>query len=95
MIALITKAKNPNVIIVSGSPKILSTGLTIRLRTPKTIAKMIAVEKPSKCTPGKILVSKKATIAVIKSRMIKFIIFDFFNVYRGYRAKAIPFKLDK
>lgn len=80
IIALITKAKKPKVIIVNGKPKRLKTGFTIRFKSPKTIAKMIAVEKPSKCTPGKILVSKKATIAVINSRMIKFIVFNFYII---------------
>ena len=77
MIALITNANNPKVIIVSGSPKRLKTGFTIRFKTPKTIAKIIAVEKPSKRTPGKILVKRYATIAVTKSRIIKFIVIDF------------------
>lgn len=76
--ALITKAKKPRVIIVKGSPKRLKTGFTIKFKSPKTIAKIIAVEKPSKCTPGNSLVSKNATIAVISKRNIKFIVCNFF-----------------
>lgn len=75
--ALMTKAKNPKVIIVKGSPKRLKTGFTIKFKSPRTIAKIIAVEKPSKCTPGKSLVSKNATIAVMSKRNIKFIVFNF------------------
>lgn len=90
MIALITKAKNPSVMMVSGKPNKLKTGFTIKFKIPKTIANITAVENPSKCTPGKIFVKRKATMAVIKSRRIKFIMFDFFNVYRTYRAKGIP-----
>lgn len=90
MIALMTNAKNPNVMIVNGKPKRLKTGFTIKFRIPKTMAKIIAVEKPTKWTPGKILVKRNATIAVISSRRIKFIMIDFFNVYRTYRAKGIP-----
>ncbi len=88
--ALITNAKKPKVIMVRGKPKRLKTGFTIRFKSPKTIAKIIAVEKPSKCTPGKILVNKKATIAVTSSRMIKFIVFNFKiifhqqNVFQSY-----------
>lgn len=63
--------------MVSGNPKRLKTGFTIKFKIPKTMAKIIAVEKPSKCTPGKILVKRKATMAVISSRRIKFIMFDF------------------
>lgn len=88
---MITKAKNPNVIMVRGSPKILNIGLTIILRTPKTIAKIRAVEKLSKCTPGKILVNRNATIAVIKSRMIKFIIINFLMFIGATEQK--PFHL--
>lgn len=56
--ALMTKAKKPNVKIVSGSPKRLKMGFTNMFKTPSTIAKIIAEEKLSKCTPGKILVKR-------------------------------------
>lgn len=46
--ALITKENNPNVIMVIGKDKIDNTGLTIILRIPKTIAKIIVDPKPSK-----------------------------------------------
>lgn len=69
-----TKAKKPSVIIVNGSPKRLKIGFKIRFKTPKTIAKIIAVENPSKWTPGKTLVNRKATTAVISRRIIKFMI---------------------
>lgn len=91
MIALITNANNPNVIIVSGSPKRLKIGLTIKFKTPKTIAKIMAVENPSKCTPGKILVKRYATIAVTNSRIIKFIVIDFL-VFIGVTEQK-PFHL--
>lgn len=74
MIALITKAKKPSVMMVSGKPKRLRTGFTIRFKRPKTTAKIIAEEKPSKCIPDKIFVSKKATTAVMNNRIIKFIV---------------------
>lgn len=77
IIALITKAKKPNVIIVKGNPNKLRIGFTIRFKIPKTIAKITAPPKLSKLTPGIILVSKKATIAVIKSQIIKFIVSNF------------------
>lgn len=77
--ALVTKAKKPSVIIVSGRPKRLRTGFTIRFKSPKTTAKIMAVENPSKCTPGKIFVSKNATTAVMSNRIMKFMIY-FFNV---------------
>ena len=46
--ALITKEKSPKVMIVSGNPKIFKIGVTIRFKTPKTMAKIIAPLKPSK-----------------------------------------------
>lgn len=88
--ALMTNAKNPRVRMVNGSPKRLRIGFTNMFKTPSTIAKIIAEEKLSKCTPDKILVKRKATIAVTNNRIIKFISL-FFNVYGGYGAKAIPF----
>ena len=36
--ALITKEKSPKVMIVSGNPKIFKIGVTIRFKTPKTMA---------------------------------------------------------
>ena len=56
--ALITKVNSPNVIIVKGNPKILRTGFTIKFKSPKTMAKMIAPPNPVKCTPGKIHVKR-------------------------------------
>ncbi len=73
MIALMTKAKNPKVISVNGSPKSFKTGFRIKFKTPKTTAKITAPVKPSKCTPESTFVSRNATIAVMKSRMIMFI----------------------
>lgn len=78
--ALITNAKKPRVIMVRGSPNRLKTGFTNIFKTPSTMAKITAEENPSKCTPDKTLVRKKATIAVINNRISKFILL-FFNVY--------------
>ena len=75
MAALITKANSPKVIMVSGRPKRFRTGLTNKLSSPKTIANISAVPKPENSTPGKIFVSKNATTAVIKSRIMIFIIY--------------------
>ena len=79
IMALMTKAKKPRVIIVSGSPKRLKIGFKIRFKTPKTTAKITAPVNSSKCTPDNTFVSRKATIAVMKSRMIMFI-FLFLNL---------------
>lgn len=80
--------------MVSGSPNRLKIGLTNMFKTPSTMAKIIADENPSKCTPGKILVKRYATIAVISNLIIKFISL-FFNVYGICGAKAIPFQEKK
>lgn len=92
--ALMTKAKNPKVRMVSGSPKRLKIGFTKMFKTPSTTAKITAEENPSKCTPGKILVKRKATMAVTNNRINKFISL-FFNSYGMYGAKAIPFSLKR
>ena len=73
--ALITKANNPKVIIVNGKPKILKIGFTIRFKTPRTMEKITAPLKLANCTPSITFVSKNATIAVIRSRIITFIIY--------------------
>ena len=52
IITLITKRKRPNVIIVRGMVKIISKGLTIKLRTAKTRAKIMAVLNVSMATWG-------------------------------------------
>lgn len=77
--ALITRANNPSVMIVSGKPKSPKIGFTKIFSTPNTMAKIIAEENPSKCTPGSTLVKRYATIAVMNSLIIKFILL-FFNV---------------
>lgn len=69
-IVLITNAKNPSVRIVKGSPNNWSIGFTTTFRMPKTMAKIIAVEKLSKWTPDRNFVSPKATIAVINNLTI-------------------------
>ncbi len=78
--ALITKEKNPKVRIVKGNPRIFKIGVTIRFKTPKTKAKITADPNPSMWTPLKILVKKKATIAVTSNRIIKFIIYFFIKL---------------
>lgn len=60
--------------MVSGSPNRLKIGFTNMFKTPSTSAKIIADENPSKCTPGKTLVKRYATIAVTNKRIIKFIL---------------------
>lgn len=69
-----TKENNPKVIMVSGNPKMLRIGFTIRFSTPKTMAKTIADPKSFSLTPGKIFVNRNATTAVISKRIIRFII---------------------
>lgn len=80
--ALMTKVNNPKVMIVKGNPKRLRIGFTIKFRIPKTIAKMIAPPNPVKCTPGRIHVKRYATTAVIRSRIIKFILLIFLMFMR-------------
>lgn len=68
--ALITKENKPKVMMVSGNPKKLKTGFTIRLRIPNTKARIIEVPKSSMLMPGKIFCNKKAEIAVISKLII-------------------------
>lgn len=72
--ALITNENKPSVRIVIGNDRIDRTGLTTRFRSPNTIAKIMVAPKLSKCTPERILLSKKADMAVISKRIIKFIV---------------------
>lgn len=73
--ALITKEKSPKVRIVKGKPKIDKIGFTKILSKAKIMAKTIAVPKLSMWTPDKkYFESTKATIAVTKRRIIKFIV---------------------
>lgn len=93
IIALITKENNPRVIMVIGNDKIDKIGLTIILRIPKTIAKIIVDPKLSKCTPFKILLNKKAETAVIKRRIINLIAYFlmFINVLKIKITQSIFF----
>ena len=51
--ALITSRNKPIVITVTGKVRITSTGFTIRLSRPSTMASMSAVVKSYNFTPGK------------------------------------------
>ena len=74
MSALITNENKPKVKIVIGKDKIDRIGLTIRLRSPNTTAKIMVDIKSSNCTPVRILLRIKADIAVISKRIMKFIV---------------------
>ena len=74
MSALITNENRPKVKIVIGKDKIDRMGLTIRLRSPSTMAKIMVDIKSSNCTPVRILLRIKADIAVISKRIMKFIV---------------------
>jgi hypothetical protein len=71
--ALITKRKRPSVMIVRGSVRKMIMGFTIEFKMASTIARMIAVQKVSICTPLKIYESPKAMIEVTTMRMRNFI----------------------
>lgn len=53
MIALITRRNKPKVTMVTGSVSSTKTGFTIKFKTAKTKATIIAVTYPATLTPGR------------------------------------------
>lgn len=80
--ALITNENNPKVRMVIGKESKDKIGLTIRLSKPKTTAKIMAEVKSATCTPLRIFGKKYATIAVIRSLIMTFIVF--YNLRYGF-----------
>jgi len=60
--------------MVIGKDRIDRIGFTKMFSIPRTIAKIMVEPNDSKCTPVRNLLSKKAEMAVISKRIIKFIV---------------------
>jgi len=88
--ALITSKNSPKVTIVTGNVNITKIGFTIKLRTAKTIATIIAVTYPATVTPGKNFANKTTATAVNRMRIKNFIFKFFINRLFNKNAKKTP-----
>ena len=72
--ALITKRKRPKVTMVIGMVNTTKMGFTMALSMARTMATMIAAPNPLTATPGKKLANNTTSTAVMRRRMMRFMI---------------------
>jgi hypothetical protein len=77
IIALITRRNSPNVKTVNGMVRITSIGFTIVFKIDNIIETRMAVMNESTVTPGSRYAERITAIVESRSRVRKFIIFNF------------------
>ena len=92
MMAFMTSRNKPRVKIVAGKVKIISSGLTVTRKSPRTIATRMALVKLATSTPGSIAANTITATAVSSILNSSFMVYGFLFIehFLPQYANVIP-----